>query len=65
MKPKLTMILFLAILLGMFSNVWADVTIGSGTANNGISLSTQITVTATRNRFIPRPKLGLQAQFNE
>ena len=35
MKPKLTMILFLAILLGMFSNVWADVTIGSGTANNG------------------------------
>lgn len=35
MKPKLTLILFLALVLGMFSNVWADVTIGSGTATTG------------------------------
>jgi hypothetical protein len=35
MKPKLTLILFLALVLGMFSQVWADVTIGSGTASNG------------------------------
>lgn len=34
MKQKLVLIMFLAILLGMFTSAWADVTIGSGTATN-------------------------------